>query len=53
MSQFFKYCRLLNGRDLEPEESERYRCRAQRWLAASGCLFGVALLAIIVGIILR
>lgn len=50
MFRFGKYCRLLNSRDLEPEETERYQKRAQRWLAATGCLLGVAVLSILAGI---
>lgn len=51
MSRFAKYCRLLNGWGLEPEETERYQAKAQRWLAAAGCLLGIAVLSIVVGII--
>ena len=43
MFRFAKYCRLLNGHDLEQEEAERY----QRWLAAAGTLLGTAVLSII------
>lgn len=53
MFRFGKYCRLLNRFDLEPEEAARYQARAQRWLAATGCLLGLAVLSIIVGGILR
>ena len=49
MFRFGKYCRLLNNRNLEPEEAERYQARAQRWLAAVGCLLGVTVLTLIVG----
>ena len=49
MFRFAKYCRLLNGHDLEQEEAERYQARAQRWLAAVGCLLGVTVLTLIVG----
>ncbi len=49
MFRFAKYCHLLNRRDLEQEEAERYQAGAQRWLAAGGCLLGVAVLSIIVG----
>ena len=48
MFRFAKYCRLLNGHDLEQEEAERYQARAQRWLAAAGTLLGTAVLSIIV-----
>ena len=51
MFRFGKYCRLLNSRNLDPEETERYQARAQRWLAATGCLLGLAVLTIIVGFI--
>jgi Na+(H+)/acetate symporter ActP len=47
MFRFAKYCRLLNGHDLEQEEAERYQARAQRWLAAAGTLLGTAVLSII------
>lgn len=53
MFRFAKYCRLLNSRDLEPEEMARYQAGAQRWLAATGCLLGGAVLTIIVGGILQ
>lgn len=53
MFQFIKYCRLLNSWDLEPKKAERYRARAQRWLAAVGVLFGTAVLSIIAGAILQ
>lgn len=53
MFRFAKYCRLLNSRDLEPEEMTRYQARAQRWLAAAGALLGTAVLSIIVGIIFQ
>ena len=49
MFRFSKYCRLLNRRDLEPEEVEWYQARAQRWLAAAGTLLGTAVLSIIAG----
>ena len=49
MFRFAKYCRLLNGHDLEQEEAERYQARAQRWLAAAGTLLGTAVLSIIAG----
>lgn len=49
MFRFGKYCRLLNNRNLEPEEAERYQAKAQRWLAAVGCLLGVTVLTLIVG----
>lgn len=51
MFRFGKYCRLLNRFDLEPEEAERYQACARRWLTATGCLLGLAVLTIIVGII--
>lgn len=51
MFRFGKYCRLLNRHDLDQEEAERYQARARRWLAATGCLLGVAVLSILVGII--
>ena len=51
MFRFGKYCRLLNGRDLEPEETERYQARARIWLAATGVLLGTAVLSIIAGAI--
>lgn len=53
MFRFSKYCRLLNSRDLEPEEMERYQARAQRWLAATGVLLGTAVLTILVGIVIQ
>lgn len=53
MFRFSKYCRLLNLRDLEPEEAERYQVRAQRWLAAAGGLLGMAVLSVIAGFILQ
>lgn len=53
MFRFSKYCRLLNCRDVERGEAERYRARAQRWLAAAGCLLGVALLSILAGVVLQ
>lgn len=53
MFRFSKYCRLLNCRDVEQGEAERYRARAQRWLAAAGCLLGVALLSILAGVVLQ
>ncbi len=53
MFRFAKYCRLLNSRDLEPEEAERYQARAQRWLAAIGTLLGIAVLSIIAAIIFQ
>ena len=49
MFRFGKYCRLLNSRGLEPEEAEAYQKRAQRWLAAAGCLLGVAALTTLAG----
>lgn len=51
MFRFGKYCRLLNDRDLEPEETERYQARARMWLAATGVLLGTAVLSIIAGAI--
>lgn len=54
MFRFSRYCRLLNSRrDLTQEEAERYQAGAKRWLAAAGCLLGVAALAIIAGIIMQ
>lgn len=53
MFRFSKYCRLLNRRGLEPEEAERYQAGARRWLAASGCLLGLAVLSIVAGGILQ
>lgn len=53
MFRFGKYCRLLNSFNLEPEEAERYQARARRWLAATGCLLGVAVLSIIVGCVIQ
>ena len=53
MFRFGKYCRLLNSHDLEPEEAERYQTQAQRYLAATGCLLGMAVLAIAAGIVLQ
>lgn len=54
MFRFGKYCRLLNSRrQMEPEELERFQARARLWLAAAGGLLGMAVLAIIVGIILQ
>lgn len=51
MFRFGKYCRLLNNRDLEQEEAERFQVRARRWLASAGVLLGTAALSILVGII--
>lgn len=51
MFRFGKYCRLLNCRDLESEEAERWQARAQMWLAAAGALLGTAVVSIIVGAI--
>lgn len=53
MFRFAKYCRLLNSRDLEQEEAERYQARAQRWLAAVGAMLGMVALSIIAGFILQ
>ena len=53
MFRFSRYCRLLNSRDLEPEEAERYQAGAQRWLAAIGALLGGTVLILIVGAILQ
>lgn len=47
MLQFSKYCRLLNQRwTLDPETVKRYQAKAQRWLAATGCMIGTAVLSI-------
>lgn len=54
MFRFGKYCRLLNRLgDLTQEEMERYQAGARRWLAATGCLLGLAVLSLIVGAILQ
>ena len=54
MFRFAKYCRLLNSRGrMTQEETERYQAKAKGWLTATGCLLGMAGLAIIVGIILQ
>lgn len=53
MFRFAKYCRLLNGHDLEQEEAERYQARAQRWLAAIGSMLGLVALSLIAGAIIR
>lgn len=53
MFRFSKYCRLLNSRDLEAEEAERYQARARQWLAAIGAFLGGVALAIIASIILQ
>ncbi len=53
MFRFSKYCRLLNCRDLEQEEAKRYQARAQRWLAAAGCLLAVAVLSVIAGFVIQ
>lgn len=53
MFRFGKYCRLLNSRDLEQEEAERYQALAQRWLASAGALLGTAVLSIVVGGIIQ
>ena len=53
MFRFAKYCRLLNGHDLEQEEAERYQARAQRWLAAIGAMLGLVALSVIAGAIIR
>lgn len=46
MAQFSKYCRLLSKRwTLDQETAERYQARAQRWLAATGCMIATAILA--------
>ena len=53
MVQFSKYCRLLNKRwTLDPETAERYQARAQRWLAAAGCMMGTAILLMFLGTII-
>ena len=53
MFRFSKYCRLLNRRDLEPEEAEWYQARAQRWLAAIGSMLGLVGLSLIAGAIIQ
>ena len=53
MFRFAKYCRLLNGHDLEQEEAERYQARAQRWLAAIGSMLGLVVLSLIAGAIIQ
>lgn len=50
MMQFAKYCGLLNkSRGLDPKTVENYQNMAQRYLAATGALLGVAILSIVVG----
>lgn len=53
MFRFSRYCRLLNRWDLEPEEAERYQAGARRWLAAVGCLLGMAVVSIVVACIIQ
>lgn len=53
MFRFSKYCRLLNSRDLDQEEAERYQAGAQRWLAATGALLGGVVLSLIMGTVLQ
>ncbi len=53
MFRFSKYCRLLNRWDLEPEEAERYQAGARRWLAAVGCLLGMAAVSVIAACIIQ
>lgn len=47
MFRFAKYCRLLNSRNLEPEEAERYQAKARQWMAAIGAFLGGVALSVI------
>ena len=53
MSRFARYCRLLNSRDLEPEEADRFQARARRWLIVAGVFLGTAVLSILAGIVVQ
>ncbi len=53
MFRFAKYCRLLNSRDLETEEMDRYQAGARRWLAAIGAMLGVVALSVVAGSIFQ
>lgn len=54
MFRFAKYCRLLNSRrHLPQEEEDRYQAKAKLWLTVTGCLLGVAGLAIVAGVIMQ
>lgn len=48
MIRFGKYCRLLNRRDLDPEETAFFQRKARWWLKAVGVLLGLAVLAVLV-----
>lgn len=53
MCRFGRYCRLLNCRDLEPEEAEFFQRKARWWLKATGALMGLAVLSILAGIVVQ
>ena len=53
MFRFVKYCRLLNGWELEPEKKKRYQIRGRLWLTVAGLLLGIAVLSIAAGIIIN
>lgn len=53
MCRFGRYCRLLNCRDLEPEEAEFFQRKARWWLKATGALLGLAVLSILAGIVVQ
>lgn len=48
MLQFSKYCRLLNNRwTLDSKTAELYQAKAQRYLAATGCLIVIAVISLL------